>query len=404
MMDKLQAMQIFVRVADVNSFSKAADTLQLARSAVTRAVQELEEYVGVRLINRTTRRLHLTEEGCQYYESVTRILNAVEESESVHKQGVANPKGTLRIDVQTSIAKCLIVPNLHEFQGLYPGIELTIRTGDRIVDLVEEGVDCALRVGPLSDSAMVARKVGAFHRITVASPTYLERLGQPESVHDLNSHRVVHYAAGIGSRPPTFDFLTESGPTSVRMMSSIQVNDSDTYIALAKAGFGLIQPAIFSVADALEAGELIEVLPQSPVPEKAVSLVYPHREKMAPKLRAFISWTTALFERSSSALHANATIVKQKSRVPVKPTSIGAVSTPTFMVSASPGGRASSETGHSHANDLLGCSNRARVVSKVSSMHAYSLGCAFFEDTSSGARSDFMSLVGTGGRCETHIP
>ncbi|SAL05316.1 LysR family transcriptional regulator [Caballeronia calidae] len=314
-MNKLHAMQIFARVVDVNSFTKAADTLQVARSVVTRAVQELEEHVGVRLINRTTRKLHLTEEGCQYYESVIRILKAVEESESLHKAGVANPKGTLRIDVQTSIAKCVIVPHLHEFRDLYPGIDLIVGTGDRIVDLIEEGVDCAIRVGTLGDSGMIGKQIGVFQRITVASPAYLERQGIPLSIDDLVNHRVVHYTAGKSPRPPMFDFLTDAGPESVRMMSSIQVNDSDTYVALAKAGFGMIQPARFSVANELRAGNLIEILPQNPVPQKPVSLVYPHREKLAPKLRAFLSWSTALFERSPLVSHSNRVTASWKAGV-----------------------------------------------------------------------------------------
>ncbi|WP_321960602.1 LysR family transcriptional regulator [Paraburkholderia sp. J7] len=304
-MDKLQTMQIFVRVADANSFTKAADTLHVTRSVVTRAIQELEDDLGVRLINRTTRRLHLTEEGRHYYESAKDILNAVEESESMYKHGIASPRGTLRIEVQTSIAKCLIVPNLHKFRECYPDIELAIGVSDRIVDLVEEGVDCAIRVGQLSDSTMVAKQVGVFRRVTVASPAYLNREGTPRSLEDLETHRAVHYTSGKDSRPPIFDFVSEGGPVSVRMKSSVQVNDTDTFVALAKAGFGIVQPAIFSVEKALSTGELIEILPQNPVPKKPVSLVYPHRDKLAPKLRVFISWVTALFEDSSLASRAN---------------------------------------------------------------------------------------------------
>ncbi|MBN3786414.1 LysR family transcriptional regulator [Burkholderia sp. Ac-20353] len=303
-MDRFQAMQIFVHVIDVNGFAKAADRLQLARPVVTRAVKDLEARLGVRLINRTTRRLHLTEEGRLYYESAVKILSAVDESESVYRLGTARPTGTLRIDMQTSIARHLIVPKLAEFRDRYPEVDLIVGTADRIVDLIEEGIDCAIRVGALRDSTMIARQVGVFQRVTVASPNYLERAGTPETLDDLNDHKVVYYTSGKGVRPPSFDFQTEAGPTTIRMTSSIQVNDSDTYIELAKAGFGMVQPARFAVADELSRGELVEVLPQYPVPQKPISVVYPQRSNLAPKLAAFISWVADVFESCRETLDA----------------------------------------------------------------------------------------------------
>lgn len=303
-MDKFQAMQIFVRVVDVNGFSKAADTLQLATPVVTRAIKDLETRLGVRLINRTTRKLHLTEEGRLYYESAVKILSAVDESESVYRLGVAKPTGTLRIDMQTSIAKCVIVPKLAAFREQYPGIDLIIGATDRIVDLIEDGVDCAIRVGVLGDSTMIARQIGVFKRVTVASPDYLKRAGIPETLDDLTDHRVVYYTSGKGVRPPTFDFQTDAGPTTIRMTSSVQVNNSDTYIALSKAGFGLIQPARFSVSEELRRGELVEVLQKYPVPQKPISVVYSQRSNLAPKLCAFLSWVSGVFESCQETLNA----------------------------------------------------------------------------------------------------
>jgi LysR family transcriptional regulator, regulator for bpeEF and oprC len=300
-MDKFQSMEVFVRVVDVNGFSKAADALNLARPVVTRVIKELEDYLGVRLMNRTTRRLHLTEEGRLYYESAVNILRAVEQSESTYRLGASCPKGTLKVDVQTSIAKHLIVPKLADFRRRYPQIELILGTGDRIVDLIEEGVDCAIRVGALEDSSMIARRVGVFRRVTVASPEYLDRAGTPASLDDLPAHRVVHYTEGRGVRPPSFDFVANSDTITLRMISSIQVNDSDTYIELAKAGFGLIQPACFAVEDELEQGRLVEVLPAFPVPLKPISLVFPQRRHLAPKLTAFIAWVTDAFGASRMA-------------------------------------------------------------------------------------------------------
>jgi LysR family transcriptional regulator for bpeEF and oprC len=301
-MDKFQSMEVFVRVVDLNSFSRAADTLNIARPVVTRVIKELETFLGIRLMNRTTRRLHLTEEGRLYYESAIAILKAVEDSESAYRLGASTPKGTLKIDVQTSIAKCLVVPRIADFQQLFPKIDLILGTGDRMVDLIEEGVDCAVRVGALADSSMVARQVGIFRRVTVASPDYITRYGVPVSLDELHAHRVVHYTATTGVKQPSFDFLCDSTPTTVRMISSVQVNDSDTYIELAKAGFGLIQPAHFAIAPELASGELVEVLTPFPVPLKPISLVFPQRAHRAPKLTAFVTWVTEAFSNSQMGL------------------------------------------------------------------------------------------------------
>lgn len=300
-MDKFQSMEIFARVVDTNSFTKAADSLQVARPVITRAIQELEARLGVRLINRTTRRLNLTEEGRSYYEATVKILNAVDESESAFRLSTSVPRGTLKIDVQTAVAKYLVVPRLAEFREMHPQIELIVGIGDRPVDLVEEGVDCAIRVGALEDSTMIARRVGLFQRVTVASPEYLKRFGAPVDLDDLTMHRVVHYIAGKGVRPPLFEFVTPSGNTTVRMVGSVQVNDSHTYVELAKAGFGLIQAAEFALEDELRSGELVEVLKDFQVPVKPISLVFPQNRNLAPKLRAFVSWVSDVFANSPMA-------------------------------------------------------------------------------------------------------
>ncbi|MFM0553658.1 LysR substrate-binding domain-containing protein [Paraburkholderia sediminicola] len=303
-MDKFQSMEVFVRVVDLNGFARAADTLNMARPVVTRVIKDLEAFLGVRLMNRTTRRLHLTDEGRLYYESAVEILKAVEDSESAYRLGASTPKGTLKIDVQTSVAKCLIVPRIKDFHERFPKIDLILGTGDRIIDLIEEGVDCAIRVGALEDSSMIARQVGIFNRVTVASPDYIRRVGTPVALDDLHAHRVVHYTATKVVKQPSFDFLSDSTPTTVRMISSVQVNDSDTYIELAKAGFGLIQPARFAVESELESGGLVEVLPSFPVPIKPISLVFPQRSQRAPKLMAFITWVSEAFASSKIGLKA----------------------------------------------------------------------------------------------------
>jgi LysR family transcriptional regulator for bpeEF and oprC len=185
---------------------------------------------------------------------------------------------------------------------LYPHVELILGTGDRPVDLIEEGVDCAIRVGTLEDSTMIAREVGVFERVTVASPAYLDRYGTPDSLEDLFGQRAIHYIGGKFARAPMLDFVSDSASTHIRMITSVQVNDSHTYIELAKAGCGIIQPARFTVDRELAQGELVEILPGYPVPHRPISLIYPQSRYTSPKVNAFVSWTKNIFAASPMAL------------------------------------------------------------------------------------------------------
>lgn len=294
-MDRFQAMQVFTRVVDANSFTRAADSLGLPRATVSTIIQNLEALLQVRLLNRTTRRISLTPDGAAYYEHCARILSEIEETESSFRDVAQGPKGRLRIDVPSPIGRLILIPRLCEFHARYPEVELVIGMGDRMVDLVREAVDCVIRVGDLQDSTLVARRIGTLKLVTCATPDYLERYGVPVSIDDLQQHRAVHYFSTRTGRTIDWDFIVDGQPMPVKMSGSVSVNDVEAYVACALQGFGLIQPARFMVLPHLESGALVEVMPQlspSPMP---ISVAYMQNRHLSPKVRAFVDWVADLF-------------------------------------------------------------------------------------------------------------
>lgn len=296
-MDRLQAMQVFARVVETNSFTKAANTLGMPRASVTTIVQNLESFLRVRLLNRTTRRLSLTPDGAAYFERCVRILADIEETEASLLSATGNPRGKLKIEVPGSTGRLVLIPSLCEFHERYPDIELVIGLGDRPVDLVQEGVDCAIRVGELQDSRLVARRIGTFEAMTCASPAYLEKYGEPRTLDDLREHVAVNYVSTRTGRTIPWDFMVDGAPVEMKMNSVVSVNDADAYVTCGLEGFGLIQPARYMVLPYLESGQLREVLPQWKPTSMPISAVYPHNRHLSPKVRVFVDWLAELFER-----------------------------------------------------------------------------------------------------------
>ncbi|MEN8504203.1 MULTISPECIES: LysR family transcriptional regulator [Paraburkholderia] len=296
-MDRLQAMQVFTRVVDTNSFTRAAETLDLPRASVTTIIQNLEAFLGTRLMHRTTRRLSLTPDGAAYYERCVRILADVEETEASFQSGNKKPHGKLRIDMPGSIGRLLVIPSLCEFHTRYPDIDLQLGLTDRPVDLLQEGVDCVVRVGALQDSSLVARRIGLFEGVSCASPDYIERAGMPTSLDDLQNHKAVNYFSSRTGRTLDWAFTVDGKEIEVKMKSIVSVNDADAYVTCGLEGFGLIQPALFMVLPHLRSGQLVEVLPElKPLP-MPISAVYPHSRHLSPKVRVFVDWIAELFDR-----------------------------------------------------------------------------------------------------------
>jgi LysR family transcriptional regulator for bpeEF and oprC len=294
-MDRIQAMQVFTRVAEAGSFVRAAETLSLPSSTVTSTIKNLEKYLQVRLLNRTTRRVSLTPEGLQYLAQCREILSLIEHSESSLTDSLRRPQGRLRVDMPGGIAHLIVMPHLKDFYRLYPDIYLMIGVSDRQVDLVQEGVDCVIRTGELTDSTLVARPLGRFRWVTCASPDYLRKFGVPETPEALSQHRAIHYFSGSGRRNSELRFTRGTEAFSVPVEGDAAVNETGLYIRLCLEGFGLAQLAENVISENLQQGKLIEVLADWQPPSVPVTMLYPHQRFLSPAVRAFADWVAGLF-------------------------------------------------------------------------------------------------------------
>ncbi len=298
-MDRIDLFRVFVRVVDCASFTRAADTLRLPRSTVSAAVQELEGRVGARLLARTTRRVAPTVEGGAFYERCLRLIADVEEVEGLFRQTDAQIAGRLRVDMPGRIGRLIVVPALPEFLDRYPAISVEIGATDRAVDLVEEGIDCAVRVGPLSDSSLIARPIGELVLVNVASPGYLARSGTPCSPADLAGHRAVGYASPSTGRVGPWEWIEDGAPRSLDLPAAVTVNSAEAYIAAAVAGLGLIQIPAYDVRGHIAAGELVEVMPNHRAEPLPMTLLYPSRRHLSRRLEAFAGWLVPLLTRAT---------------------------------------------------------------------------------------------------------
>ncbi len=292
-MDRLDAMRLFARIVERGSFSTAAADLGLPRSTATEAVQELERRLGVRLLQRTTRKVSPTLEGEAYYRRCLAIIADVEDAESAFTG--AKPRGLLRIDVYGTLARHFLLPGLPRFLSEYPDLQLHIGEGDRLVDLIEEGVDCVLRAGEPRDSAMVGRRVGMLEEVTCASPDYLARFGTPRTLDDLQGHRMIGFVSSVTKTMIPLEFTVDGALRHVTLPATVTVSGGETSHALARLGLGLLQVPRYHIAPDIAAGRLVEVLPQFPPSPTPVSLLYPHSRQLSPRVRVFIDWVTREF-------------------------------------------------------------------------------------------------------------
>ncbi|HEU4375097.1 MAG TPA: LysR family transcriptional regulator [Telluria sp.] len=294
-MNKLLAMEVFVQVVDAGGFTRAADHLQLPKATVSTMVQALEKTLSVKLLHRTTRQVSVTSDGAAYYERCLRILSDVREAEESLSRNRANPSGRLRVDVATGVANDVIIPALPEFFARYPDISLELGCGDRPVDLIEEGVDCAIRGGALPDSGLIARRIGVLHFITCASPAYLATHGRPLHPNDLRQHRCVNYFASKTGKIYDWEFLRGDEQIEIALPSSLAVNDSTAYISAGLAGLGVMQMASYTVDPHIESGALellLEDWTSTPLP---INVVYPQNRHLSAKVRVFVEWVADLF-------------------------------------------------------------------------------------------------------------
>ncbi|MGE0279995.1 MAG: LysR family transcriptional regulator [Rhizobiaceae bacterium] len=296
-MDRVELLRVFVRVADCASFTQAGSQLDLPRSSVSAAIAELEGLVSARLLHRTTRRVSLTNDGELLYARTLNLLADFDETENLFRRGTGAIGGKLRVNMPGRIGRLTIAPRLHEFLDAHPGVEVEMGTTDRAVDLVGEGIDCVLRVGPLADSSLVGVSIGELPLINVASPAYIARHGVPDDPIQLDAHLAVNYASPTSGRIEDWEWI-EGGRVHTRTMASrVTVNNAEAYIACCLAGLGMIQIPAYDVRSDIARGELVEVMPQHRAAAMPISILYPHRRHIPTRLRAFTDWLTALLRQ-----------------------------------------------------------------------------------------------------------
>ncbi|KIP13831.1 MULTISPECIES: LysR family transcriptional regulator [Burkholderia] len=302
-MDHLHAMRIFARVAHLGSFTKAAEQMQLPRPTVSNAVQYLEKHLKIRLLQRTTRRVALTAEGATYYERCARLLADLDDAETLFEDAGASPRGVIRVDLPERFALDKVIPAIPSFHARYPDLRIVMSTTDRFVDLIADGIDCAVRVGALSDTSLVARRIGELAQVNCASPAYLSRHGTPRSPDDLPEHVAVGYFSSRTGRELDWEYADmDTGEMhAVKMRSIVSVNSSQAYLACCVAGLGLIQAPRDGLDAPLADGTLVEVLPEWNAAPLPVSVVFPHGRHLAPRVRIFVDWLANALSRPAEA-------------------------------------------------------------------------------------------------------
>ena len=293
-MDRLRACEVFVTVVSRGGFARAADALDTSPANVTRYVNELEAHLGTRLLNRTSRKLSLTEGGEMLYARCKSILDDVAETEGLVSLASVEPRGRLRINAPVSFGIRHLAPLWPEFMRKYPGVELDVALIDRVVDIVDEGYDLAIRISRAGSTDHAARKLATSRNILCASPAYLARSGHPATPAGLIDHRCIGYTyAATGDEWQLFD--SESKPHPVRVNCHMHTNNGDTARAAALAGQGVIWQPTFLVGNDLRAGTLVRVLPEYHLPEIDVLALYPSRRHLSAKTRAVIDFLVDAF-------------------------------------------------------------------------------------------------------------
>jgi LysR family transcriptional regulator, regulator for bpeEF and oprC len=293
-MDHLQAMRVFARVAQLGSFTKAAEQMQLPRPTVSNAIQYLEAHLRVRLLQRTTRRVALTAEGAAYHARCMQALAEIDDAESLFTDAAAGPRGAVRVDMPERLALHTVIPALPDFFARYPDIRIVLSATDRMVDLIDDGIDCAIRAGTLRDQSLVARRVGEFEQFHCASPAYLEKHGVPGSPDDLADHLAVGFFSNRTGRDLDWEFQEDGELRTVTMRSAVSVNSAHAYLGCCLAGLGLIQVPRASVDPLVASGQLVEVLQDWKAPPLPAWIVFPQQRHLAPRVRIVIDWLAQL--------------------------------------------------------------------------------------------------------------
>ena len=291
-MQNLEALAIFVRIAEMGSFTRAAASLGIQKGRASTVVRQIEAQMGARLLHRSTRTVQLTEDGRSFYSRARGLLADAEDLASMFSGIDAPLTGRIRIDLPTEFARLIVIPAMPTFIEAYPDVELEISSTDRRVDLIQEGMDCVLRIGGIFDETLVARRLGALRMVNAASPACLARYGVPHTLQDLlvQRHRMVHYTPTLGTRQFGWEYPEGDGYAVLPLPGSVSVNNVQTYHGAGLAGLGLIQAGLPSLAQFFQSGELVEILPDLRPEPLPVSVVVAHRQNLSRRVRIFIDW------------------------------------------------------------------------------------------------------------------
>ena len=293
-MENTEAIKRFVRVAELGSFTKAADTLGLPKASISIAVQQLENKLGTQLLHRTTRKVQLTPDGQIFYDRGKDILTEMDELESLFQTDDASISGHIRVDMSFPMARNLVIPKLPEFLSRYPNLQIDLSSTDHRVDIITEGFDCVVRTGQLTDSGMIVRHLGEMTQTNYASPAYLALYGEPMLPADLAKHWLIHYNVNSSAKSDVFEYWDGNTCQRIPMRSRVSVNNVDAYRAACVAGLGITQAPILGAGHLLKEGKLIEIRKDFRAPAMPVSLLYPHRKNLSKRMRIFMDWLSDL--------------------------------------------------------------------------------------------------------------
>ncbi|MFO1426181.1 MAG: LysR substrate-binding domain-containing protein [Steroidobacteraceae bacterium] len=304
-MDRFAQLQAFVRVADLASFTRAADDLELSRAMVSQQIATLEKRLGVRLLNRTTRRVSLTGEGAEYVERARRILGELASADEALMLTRNRPQGRLRVDVPTAFGRHLLLPALPQFTRQYPDLAREVQLNDRVTDLVAERIDVALRVGRIGQSGLVARRVAIMRNVTCASPRYLEREGLPRTPEDLRAHRCIGSLSPQTGRLREWIFARGAGRLRLRPNCALAFNAPEAVIAAGIADGGVLQTVDLLAAAALASGRLRPLLEEYACDGPPISVIYPQASRQSAKVRVFADFAAKLLRDWHGRLHGS---------------------------------------------------------------------------------------------------
>jgi len=307
-MDQLLALRVFVRIAESGAFSKTADSMNIPRATVTKLVQDLESHLGLKLLQRTTRSVHVTADGAAYYERAVRLIGDLDEMDEIAAHARMRPGGRIRVDVGSVLANMILIPALPAFRARYPDLRVDLGVSDRPVDLIGEGVDCAIRGGALADTSLVARRIADLDWVTCASPLYLGARGIPkhpselvERTQDLADksrvpgHAIAGYFSSLTGRAFPLEFQRGDEQLTIRGDTVVAVNESTAHLSALLSGVGLGQTFRFMVTPHLASGRLRTVLDDWTRPRQTLHVVYPSNRHLSAKLRVFVDWVAEVF-------------------------------------------------------------------------------------------------------------